>query len=318
MTSAGARPGNLPGIFAMLVAVAAFAAMDALLKVLAGTYPAVQVGALRGIASVPFIVLPLLATGTWRELRPRNHRLHLLRGVLAVVMMVGFIEALTVLSLADAYAIFFVAPLLVTALSVPVLGERVDGRRWAAIATGLAGVLVMLRPTGAGLTLLGTLGILAAAVAYALSAITVRLLTRTDSNASMVFWFLVLLTVFCSVLAAPGWVPVRAADVPWLLLLGACGAAGQYCVTRAFRLAPASVIAPFEYTAMLWAVGIDGLFWGVLPGARVYAGGSIVVACGLYLLWRERSSRSGAVPAKGVTGADLLGRSGGRNGAGRG
>lgn len=305
MNSAGARPGHLPGIFAMLTAVAAFAAMDAVLKVLVGTYPAVQVGAMRGVASLPFIVLPLLATGTWRELRPHNHRLHLLRGVLAVIMMVGFVEAVAVLSLADAYAIFFVAPLLVTALSVPFLGERVDWQRWAAIGTGLAGVLVMLQPTGGGLTLLGTLGALAAAVAYALSAITVRLLTRTDSNASMVFWFLVLLTLFCSVLAAPGWVPVRGSDLPWLVALGACGAAGQYCVTRAFRLAPASVIAPFEYTAMLWAVGLDRVFWGVLPGGRVYAGGSIVVACGLYLLWRERSLKAGTPAAAGVPGADV-------------
>jgi drug/metabolite transporter (DMT)-like permease len=289
----------------MLAAVAAFAAMDAILKVLVGTYPAIQVAAMRGIASVPFIVLPLLATGSWRELRPHNHRLHLLRGVLGVIMMVGFVEAVAVLSLADAYAIFFVAPLLVTALSVPLLGERVDWQRWVAIGAGLAGVLVMLQPTGGGLTLWGALGALAAAVAYALSAITVRLLSRTDSNASMVFWFLVLLTLFSSVLATPGWVAVRGGDLPWLLALGACGAAGQYGVTQAYRLAPVSVIAPFEYTAMLWAVGIDRVFWGVLPGGRVYAGGSMVVACGLYLLWCERSRRSGVLAAAGVSGSDV-------------
>jgi drug/metabolite transporter (DMT)-like permease len=291
MDSAGARPGNLPGIIAMLVAVLAFAAMDGILKVLAGVYPAVQVGALRGAASLPFILLPLLASGGWRDLRPHNLRLHLLRGVLALIMMVGFIEAVAVLSLADAYAIFFVAPLLVTALSVPILGERVDWQRWVAIGVGLAGVLVMLQPTGSGLTLWGTAGALAAAVAYALSSITVRILTRTDSNASMVFWFLVLLTVFAGVLAAPVWVPVRDEDWPWLVGLGAAGAAGQYFITRAFRVAPASVIAPFEYTAMLWAAGLDRIFWGVLPGERVYAGGTLVVACGLYLIWRERALR---------------------------
>jgi drug/metabolite transporter (DMT)-like permease len=291
MTNAGARPGHLPGIIAMLIAVAAFAAMDGILKLLVGSYPAVQVAALRGGASLPFIVLPLLASGGWRDLRPRNHRLHLLRGVLGLIMMFGFVEAVAVLSLADAYAIFFVAPLLVTALSVPLLGERVDWQRWVAIGVGLAGVLVMLQPTGSGLTLWGTAGALAAAVAYALSAITVRLLTRTDSNASMVFWFLVLLTVFAGLLAWPGWVPVREQDWPWIVALGGFGAAGQYGITRAFRLAPASVIAPFEYTAMLWAVGLDRIFWSVLPGGRVYAGGTIVVACGLYLIWRERALR---------------------------
>jgi hypothetical protein len=90
----------------------------------------------------------------------------------------------------------------------------------------------------------------------------------------MVFWFLVLLTVFAGLLAWPGWVPVRAQDWPWIVALGGFGAAGQYGITRAFRLAPASVIAPFEYTAMLWAVGLDRIFWSVLPGGRVYAGGT--------------------------------------------
>lgn len=291
MQHAGSRSSNLPGILWMLVAVAAFAAMDGILKLLAGAYASVQVGAMRGAASLPFVLAPLLFSRQWHELRPHNWRLHLLRGVLALIMMVGFVEAVAVLSLADAYAIFFVAPLLVTAMSVPVLGEHVDARRWVAIGVGLAGVLVMLRPTGANFTVLGALGAFAAATAYAGSAVTVRLLTRTDSNLSMVFWFLVLLTLFCGVLALPGWQPVRPGDWGFLAVLGGVGALGQYGVTRAFRLAPASVIAPFEYTAMLWAVGIDRVFWGVLPGARAFAGGSLVVACGLYLIWRERSLR---------------------------
>jgi drug/metabolite transporter (DMT)-like permease len=273
----------------MLGAVAAFAVMDAILKRLAGHYPAVQVGALRGAASLPFILAPLLVTARWSELRPHNLRLHVLRGVLALIMLVGFVQAVAVLSLADAYAIFFVAPLLVTAMSVPLLGEHVDWQRWVAIGVGLAGVLVMLQPTGAGLSLWGAAGALASAVAYAASAITVRILTRTDSNTSMVFWFLLLLTVFAGVLALPGWVPVASGDWMWLLALGGFGALGQYGITRAFRLAPASVIAPFEYTAMLWAVAIDWAVWEVLPGGRVFAGGSLVVACGLYLIWRERS-----------------------------
>jgi drug/metabolite transporter (DMT)-like permease len=193
-----------------------------------------------------------------------------------------------VLSLADAYSIFFVAPLLVTAFAVPILGEQVDWRRWLAIGVGLAGVLAMLRPSGTSLTALGTIGALLSAVAYALSAISVRVLTRTDTTASMVFWFLVLLTIFSSLLAAPGWMPIRAGDWAWIGALGVLGSIGQHFITEAFRHAPASVIAPFEYTALIWGLGIDWLFWDVLPGGRMLIGGCVIISAGLYLIWRER------------------------------
>ncbi len=281
---------NLRGIAAMLVAVAAFAAMDAMLKLLAASYPPMQVATLRGAASLPFVLAGVGLFGHWRDLRPVHLRLHLARGVLGIIMVAGFIYAVKVLSLADAYAIFFVAPLMVTAFAVPLLGERVDWQRWLAIFTGLAGVLAMLRPTGGtGLSMLGMAGALLSAVAYALSAISVRVLTRTDTTVSMVFWFLVLLTLFAAVIAAPGWTPIRTIDWGWILALGAVGTVGQHFVTEAFRHAPASVIAPFEYTALLWGVAIDWVFWDVLPGLRVYLGGSLVVTAGLYLLWREHS-----------------------------
>ena len=155
------RAENLRGIAAMLAAVAAFAGMDTVLKVLAGHYPPMQVGALRGASSLPFVVLSVAVFGRWRELRPVRLSLHLARGVLALVMLAGFIYAVKLLSLADAYSIFFVAPLLVTALAVPLLGESVDWRRWTAIGVGLAGVLAMLRPSGSSLSTFGMIGALA-------------------------------------------------------------------------------------------------------------------------------------------------------------
>ncbi len=278
---------NLRGIAAMLVAVAAFAGMDAMLKVLAARYPPMQVGALRGAASLPFLLAGVALLSRWRELRPVRIGLHLVRGVLGLVMVAGFVYAVKVLSLADAYSIFFVAPLMVTAFAVPLLGERVDWQRWLAIFAGLAGVLTMLRPSGHAMGALGMAGALLSAVAYALSAISVRVLTRTDTTVSMVFWFLVLLTLFSGAIAAPGWVPVESQDWRWILALGALGIVGQHFVTEAFRHAPASVIAPFEYTALLWGIGIDWAFWHVLPGGRALAGASLVVAAGLYLIWRE-------------------------------
>jgi drug/metabolite transporter (DMT)-like permease len=279
---------SLRGIGAMLIAVAAFAAMDAILKVLVVAYPPMQVSALRGASSLPFVLAGVALFGRWRDVVPRRLDLHLARGVLGVVMIAGFVYSLKTLSLADAYSIFFVAPLMVTAFAVPILGERVDWRRWLAIFAGLAGVLAMLRPSTGSLGTLGALGALASALAYALSAISVRVLTRTDTTASMVCGFLVLLTVFCGALAAPGWVPIRPQDWLWIAALGAIGSVGQHFITEAFRHAPASVIAPFEYTALVWGVAIDWAFWGLLPGARVFLGGGVVIGAGLFLIWRER------------------------------
>ncbi len=280
--------GNLRGIAAMLIAVAAFAAMDAVLKVLTAVYPPMQVSALRGASSLPFVLAGVALFGQWRDLRPVRLDLHLARGLLGVVMIAGFVYAVKALSLADAYSIFFVAPLMVTAFAVPILGEHVDWRRWLAIFTGLAGVLAMLRPSAGSLGTLGAIGALLSAFAYALSAISVRVLTRTDTTRSMVWWFLVLLTIFAGLIAAPGWVPLRAQDWWWIAALGAIGSIGQHFITEAFRHAPASVIAPFEYTALIWGVAIDWAFWNVLPGARVFFGGGVVIAAGLYLIWRER------------------------------
>ncbi len=275
----------------MLVAVGCFAGMDAVLKVLSVTYPGLQVGALRGAASLPFVLASVAVTNRWRELKVLRWDLHLVRGVLALVMLWGFVAAVRVLSLADAYAIFFIAPLIVTALAVPLLKEHVDWRRWAAIGVGLCGVLWMIKPGGTAVNLYGALGALASAVAYACASISVRLMTKTETTVSLVFWFLVLLTIFAGLLSLPGWVPIRDEHWPWLALLGACGALGQHFITEAFRNAPASVIAPFEYTAMLWAVTIDWVFWGAWPAARIWLGAALVIACGLYLIWRERQER---------------------------
>lgn len=288
---AASRAERLRGIGAMLIAVAALAAMDAVLKLLAADYPPLQVTALRGGSSLPFVLAGVALWGRWQDLRPVHVSLHLARGVLGIVMVAGFVYAVRSLSLASAYSIFFIAPLLVTALAVPLLGEHVGARRWVAILVGLGGVLVMLQPSPDALVTLGALGALASALAYALSAISVRVLTRTDTTASMVFWFLLLLTLSAGTLAAPGWVAIRPDDWLWIAALGALGTVGQHFITEAFRHAPASVIAPFEYTALLWGVAIDWAFWNVLPGGRTLVGAGIVIAAGLYLIWRERQLR---------------------------
>jgi drug/metabolite transporter (DMT)-like permease len=192
-------------------------------------------------------------------------------------------------SLATTYSIFMFAPLLVAAISVPLLGERVAGAQWTAISIGLGGVLLMIAPRGdQGWVSFGALAALAAVVTYSLSAVTIRMLARTDTTESMVFWFSVLLSVGAGLLALPGWAPLQSADWPLFAGIGVTGALGQHFITEAFRRAPAAVVAPFEYTALLWGVALDLAIWRVLPGGTTLAGGTIVIAAGLYLIARER------------------------------
>jgi drug/metabolite transporter (DMT)-like permease len=280
----------------MLTAVAAFSFMDALLKLLSAHYPPMEVAALRGATSLPFTVLPVLIARRLGDLRPRRFPMHLLRGFLTVIVLGGFIYAVRVASLANAYSVFLSAPLIVAALSVPLLKERVDWRNWLAILVGLGGVLTMLRPSAAGLASLGALAALVGATAYALSVIALRVLTRTDTTVGVVFWTVTLMTVFAAAIAAPGWVAIEPGHWKWLVALGLLAAIGQYLLTEAFRSAPPSVVSPFEYTALLWGIGIDRVVWHVLPSPRVVLGGGVVIASGLYLIWHERA-RSAAAAA---------------------
>ena len=278
----------------MIAAVAAFSFMDALLKLLTAHYPLMQVAALRGATSLPFTLLPVLLAGRFGDLRPRRWRMHLLRGLLSVVVLGGFIYAVRVLSLANAYAVFLSAPLIVAALSVPVLKERVNWRNWLAILVGLGGVLIMLRPSASGLNMLGALAALLGATAYAVSALAVRVLTRTDTTVSVVFWTIALMTVFTGAIAAPSWVAIEPAHWEWLLALGLLAAIAQYLLTEAFRSAPPSIVTPFEYTALLWGIAIDRVVWHVSPSARMCIGGGLVIASGLYLIWHERAHTAAA------------------------
>ena len=247
-----------------------------------------QISAMRGGASLPFVLVWVLTTVSVRSLFRVRWPLHLLRAVLGIMMMAPFVYALRTLPLSTAYTIFFIAPLLITALSVPILGENVGPRRWAAIVVGFLGVLVVLRPTAAGVGSLAGLAVLLAALGYAVSAITVRVLARTDSSQSIVVWLMVSMAFGAGLLALPHWVPIRTEDL-WLIAgVGIAGAFGQYTITEAFRQGEASLIAPLEYSALLWGVLLDFSLWGVLPDGMTWVGAAIIVLSGLYLLRRER------------------------------
>jgi drug/metabolite transporter (DMT)-like permease len=278
---------HIRGILSMLLAVALFSVMDAQLKLLAAHYEPLQVSCLRGLTSLPFVLLPIVVRGRLDRLRIVNLRLHLLRGVLSVLMLGSFVFAVRESSLAHTYSIFMCAPLVVAALSVPLLGERVDRVQWAAIAVGLTGVLLMLRPAGGNWVSVGSLAAVVAALCYSLAVITLRVLARTDTTESMVFWFTALLAIGAGLLAIPGWTAVRAEHWPLLVGIGIFGALGQHFITEAFRNAPASVVTPFEYTALVWGALLDLVVWHVLPGAATLLGGAVVIGAGLYLIRRE-------------------------------
>ncbi|HYM34833.1 MAG TPA: DMT family transporter [Steroidobacteraceae bacterium] len=286
-----AHSSNLKGIFSMLIAVATFAMMDAALKQLGQHYSPVQVASMRGFASLPFLLATIAFSNRWRELKPQRWPLHIVRGLLAIAMLTLFVYAIRQLSLSSAYAVFLCGPLLVTALSVPLLGERVDAKRWIAISIGLAGVVTMLRPTTADVFTLGALAAFIAAVCYAFAAIMIRTLSRTETTLSISFSFMLTVAVVAGAIAAPNWQAIAREHWIWIATLGLTGAIGQYFIVEAFRHAPASVVAPFDYTALIWGALMDWIFWRTLPDARMMLGAAVVVATGLYLIYRERTMR---------------------------
>ena len=282
--------GNLRSILAMLIAMAMFSCMDALLKALAGFYPPLQVTALRGLTALPLVCAYILWRREARAVfgRALRWRLHLLRGVFSVSMMALFTYGLKTLGLAEAYTLAFVAPLVLVALSVPVLGEVVVPRQWLAIAVGLAGVVIAMRPQPGALVSLGALAVLLAAICYAASNVVGRLISRTEPSATLVFWTTTSLALGGGVLGAPDWVAVRL-EHGWILLgLAVTGFLGQLAITEAFRHGQAAVIAPFEYSALAWAVMLDWMFWHAVPQSHTLLGGAIIIASGLYLIRRER------------------------------
>lgn len=273
----------------MIAAVFVFSIMDAALKRLSSQYGLFQVSCMRCFASLLFLMATIAWQGTWAELRMRSPLLHAARAGAGLCMLVTFIYAVHRLSMGETYAVCLCAPLIMTGLSVPFHGEKVPLRRWLAIAIGLAGVLVILRPSPTGLhSPLAVLAALVAALCYALSALTVRSLSRTNSNTGLVFWFLVLVGTTTALLSIGDWHPIPVDDWGWLALIGASGALGQYWITDAFRRAPPSVVGPFEYTSILWAFAIDWLFWSARPTAALMTGALIVIASGVFVIWDER------------------------------
>lgn len=279
--------GNLRAIAIMMSAVGVFAGMDWGLKTLSTQYPAIEVTTIRAGASLPFMLASVAWSGAWRNLSIANPWIYVARSALGLLMLASFIYSVSLQPLTESYAEFMSAPLMVAMLSSLVLHEKIPASRWAAILVGFGGVLIALRPTLHGFASLGGLGALTSAACYAGGVLMIRVMSRTDSAHALVLWYMVLIFLASSVLAIPGWKPISWAHWPVIAVIGATGALAQHLITAAFRRAPASVVAPFEYTALPWGLAIDWAFFGKLPAAHVFIGGLIVVLGGLYLIYDE-------------------------------
>ena len=273
------------GIASMLLAVAIFSCMDALIKWLSGTYPTIEIVFFR--SSFAFLpLLPALLQGGRAALRTRRPLTQAGRAAIGLVSMFAFFYCFRLMPLADVFGIAFSAPVFVTALSVPMLGEKVGIRRWSAVVVGFIGVLVMLRPD-TGMFASASWIALFATLLYALGQIFVRDLTKTETTTCIVF-YVTLTTTVVSASAMPFmWVTPSLRDAPLLVAVGILGGVAQLAFTRAFRLAPAAVISPFDYTGLLYASLIGYYVWGDVPTVTFLIGAAIVIASGLYILYRE-------------------------------
>lgn len=278
------KPGL--GILLMLFATLLFSVLWACVKALSEHYSIYEVTFFRNFFAMVPVILMVLARRSWRLLRVRRISGHFWRGVISTVSMtLGFL-AFHLMPLADAVAISFMSPLVVTALSVPMLGERVGVHRWSAVVVGFCGVLVIVNP-GVGLLNLGVGVAIAAAAIAAVATITIRQLGRQDPPLAIVFYFTLFSTLFTALPLPLLWETPSGSDWVLLLLMGTTGGVGQYFMTRAYCLAPAAVISPFNYAGLLWAALAGWLLWGDVLKPHVLVGSAIVIASGLYILYRE-------------------------------
>ncbi|MDF2096349.1 DMT family transporter [Aquibaculum arenosum] len=295
----GNRDNLLLGIAAMLLGMLLMTMMDATAKWLGEGYPISQIVFFRNLFALPPILVVTWASGGLSSLRTRQWKLHLLRGFAILLAIYTFFWGLRFLPLADAIALAFLAPLFVSLLSIPLLGEKVGPRRWAAVGVGFVGMLVMLRP-GAEVFRWEALLPTATAFGYALAMILTRRLSREDSNASIIFWGTLVGCLFSAAFLPFAWRTPPLIDFALLAMMGMVGSVSMYCMTVAYRSAPAAVIAPFEYTALLWGLLIGWLVWSELPDAWVWTGAAVIVGSGIYILHREqRIARKGRAGTSG-------------------
>jgi drug/metabolite transporter (DMT)-like permease len=276
------------GVLAMTAATALLVLNDAIAKQLSEIYPVGQILFWRQAIGAVVLFAVLAMRRELHELRVIDHRGQLVRGVLFVANTFLIVYALSVLPLPVVSVILFSSPIIIAALSGPLLGETITPRRWAAILIGFAGVVVIVRPGGTAFTWLMLLP-LAPAITSAVRDIATRRLTRTETSISILFWSnaLILPAGLATYLTGSAWQPVTSLVAAWLALNALLNLSAHFLMIHALRIADASLVAPFKYTGLIWAFLLGFAIWGYLPDPWTIAGTALIVVSGLTALERQ-------------------------------
>ncbi len=280
----------LRGIALHSGATVLFAIADTTSKYLSASLPVVEI---QWIRYVLFFGLALLLARrmSWGALRPNNPKLQLLRGLLVTGSSVLFVFGVRQMSMAEATTISFLSPLLITILSIPLLGEVVGIRRWGAVLVGMAGVLIVVRPGTNGFQPAAFWG-MASSLCWASALIITRKISTSDQATTTLLCSSAIGAIALTFLAPIGWVWPSPTQWALLLMLGVLSSFGQWMVIVAHRQAAASLLAPFSYSQLLWAIAAGFLVFGALPDRWTLVGAAIIVASGLYTAHRERVRRN--------------------------
>jgi len=277
---------------AILLTVAAagtFTISAAAVKLLGGAVPLAELVLFRNLFALPILLLLLPGAGGWAVMRPRRPSLHLLRTLGGLAGMFGSFAGYTWLPIATASVLGFTMPLFLTALSVFVLGEKVGWRRWTAVVVGFVGVVLVARPGGGeALPLWPVLGVLAGGLGWAVAMISIRRMGEAgEHGVAIVLWFAIASTVVSAVLTIPVWVTPTAWEWALLVVIGVVSAGAQLLMTEAYRRGEPTLLAPFEYSALLWTMLLGVMVWGEWPGPVALLGFAVLVGAGLFIWWRE-------------------------------
>lgn len=278
------------GIALLLASTIVFATQDAITKHLAQDLAIAQIVMVRFTVFALFILMIVARKpgGVRQAVRAKQPWLQILRSLILVSEIGIFAYAVRYLPLADIHAIFAVFPLMVTALSVPILGEKVGIRRWMAVCVGFVGVLVILRPGHGVFDPMALLALICALV-YALYNVLTRKVSAAGDSSSTTLLYTAVVGFLAVVCVGPWyWLWPTPEQWMWLAMLSTTGITGHWLLIKSLEAAPASVVQPFNYTLLVWATAIGFLVFGNLPDLWTVCGASIVVASGLYTIFRER------------------------------
>jgi drug/metabolite transporter (DMT)-like permease len=277
----------LTGIGLMALAIFLFASLDTVGKTLAQKgYPSPQLVWARNVFNVVLLLAWMPRIGARRMLRMADPRIQIGRGVLLVGASMAFFFALRFVPLVDAYAIGFVSPLLVSVFAIPILGEQIGWRRWTAVTVGFVGVLIVARP-GLGVTHWAASLVLVMAGCFALYQVLTRKVAGSETAESLMLYPPLVGSVVLSAGLPLFWTPVEPLDWIGFAALGVLGGVGHGVLVQAMRRAPASVLAPFVYTQLIWGLGFGWLVFGDLPDLWTVVGALVVTGSGVYVLYRE-------------------------------